>query len=1011
MGNQGLAGYTGAVYIHLGVITNKSAGTSDWKYVHSTWGVPDPAYLCDKLNDGNWSFSIKGGLRSFFGITDTSEHIIKICSLFRNTDGTLKAANRDGTDMYLLVYQDALQVRIDYPVWDPTYIPTYSITNLHPGDSINVVGYASRKANMTLSLNGTTVKTIFDSIIEQKIPITDLGAQHITLKASLGDQNTSQQLKFSTIGLTDTLDLPPGVSQGINYDSTDPTKATLVLYAPQKKYIYVIGDFNNWTKGQEAYQMHITPDGQYFWCTIQHLENAKQYAYQYIIDDSLIVADYNAHLILDKTNDPYIDKAIYPDLPTFPVKATGELVSVLQTGQPAYKWKTLNFSRPKASDLRIYELLVRDFTKAHNWQSLTDSLQYLQNLGINAIELMPFNEFEGNSSWGYNPDFYFAPDKYYGPATSLKVFIDSCHAKGIAVIMDMVLNHSFGQSPMVQMYFDARKNRPANNNPWFNPVAKHAYNVGYDLNHESEATNLFTKRVMTYWLTQYKIDGFRFDLAKGYTQKQTCDENGEGCDVNAWSDYDDSRVAIWDKYYATQQKISPGSYTILEFLGNNQEEKHYSDEGMLLWENGNSNFNQVTMGYPDGSDLSSFIYSNRGWKNNNMIVYMESHDEQRLMYKNLQYGNSSGAYQINDTITALNRNAMATVLWAALPGPKMLWQFGELGYDYSINYCMDGSGNDDCKTGPKPIGWSYLQNPARVNLSQVYQQMFLLRQTYPMVFNKGTINPNSVLKQTDTNLKTLLLKNDSIDIAVIINFGVSNTSVSISLPDTGYWLPFILNAENKIAFVNKNKAFILQHMDTTFSLPAGAFRVFIHPKRKLDPASWLTNITIMPQSTKNIIRWTSPRSDDSTQFIIEKTSSGDEYIPLGRVRGSISNHEYLYTDNNPSTSSTGSINYRIVVINRHGITQGTGNTQINPTRTSKRMSVYPNPSANIFHISIIDNKTEVPYTIYNQIGKTVSKGSLSSTGGDINLSQLNTGIYFMKVKIENKAYLTKLLKK
>ena len=91
---------------------------------------------------------------------------------------------------------------------------------------------------------------------------------------------------------------------------------------------------------------------------------------------------------------------------------------------------------------------------------------------------MPFNEFEGNNSWGYNPDFYFAPDKYYGPENTLKQFIDSCHAKGIAVVMDIALNHSFGSSPLVQLYWDAANNRPAADNPWFNPVAKHALQCG-----------------------------------------------------------------------------------------------------------------------------------------------------------------------------------------------------------------------------------------------------------------------------------------------------------------------------------------------------------------------------------------------------------------------------------------------------------------------------------------------------------------------------------------------------
>jgi 1,4-alpha-glucan branching enzyme len=53
---------------------------------------------------------------------------------------------------------------------------------------------------------------------------------------------------------------------------------------------------------------------------------------------------------------------------------------------------------------------------------------YLKNLGINAVELMPVNEFEGNESWGYNPSFYFAADKYYGPADDLKKFIDYAHS-------------------------------------------------------------------------------------------------------------------------------------------------------------------------------------------------------------------------------------------------------------------------------------------------------------------------------------------------------------------------------------------------------------------------------------------------------------------------------------------------------------------------------------------------------------------------------------------------------
>ena len=150
----------------------------------------------------------------------------------------------------------------------------------------------------------------------------------------------------------------------------------------------------------------------------------------------------------------------YPNLKPYPTGKTTGIVSVLQTAKPAYTWQVNNFSRPNKQNLIIYELLVRDFTAAGNFQTLTDTLSYLQRLGVNAIEVMPFNEFEGNSSWGYNPDFYFAPDKAYGPENVVKKFIDECHKRGIAVIMDMVLNHSFGSSPMVQMYWDGMNNIP-----------------------------------------------------------------------------------------------------------------------------------------------------------------------------------------------------------------------------------------------------------------------------------------------------------------------------------------------------------------------------------------------------------------------------------------------------------------------------------------------------------------------------------------------------------------------
>src|SRR5690606_33460392 len=84
---------------------------------------------------------------------------------------------------------------------------------------------------------------------------------------------------------------------------------------------------------------------------------------------------------------------------------------------------------------------------------------------------------------------------------------------------------------------------------------------------------------------------------------------------------------------------------------------------------------------------------------------MESHDEERLMYKNLQYGNGSGDYNVKAVETALKRVEMAAAFLFAAPGPKMVWQFGELGYDISID--------ENGRTGEKPIRWDYNQGKRR----------------------------------------------------------------------------------------------------------------------------------------------------------------------------------------------------------------------------------------------------------------------------------------------------------
>jgi 1,4-alpha-glucan branching enzyme len=803
LGNQGLLNYnpTSDVYVHIGVITNLSTSPSDWRYVLFTWGTTNPAAQCTYLGNNKWSYTITGGLRNFFGITDTAEKIEKIAILFRNGNGDYALRNSDGSDMYIPVYDTSLQVRITQPYSQPLYTPALVPLTKEVGDSLQISAQSDRPAQLTLLFNGQTVASSYNDTISATVKISQSGNQLIKAEASAGSGFSSDSAEFYVAPPTTIDSLPTGVTDGINYEPGD-TSVILDLYAPLKHKIVVVGDFNNW-QPSAAYQMHETPDSTRFWISITGLTPGKQYAYQYIIDDSIKVADYNTHMILDPANDPGIPATTYPNLMPYPTGKTTGIVSVLQTGQQPYQWQVTNFQRPNEHNLLIYELWVHNFTSAGNWQTLTDTLSYLKRLGINAIEVMPFNEFEGNDSWGYNPIFYFAPDKAYGTPAALKQFIDACHEQGIAVIMDIVLNHSYGESPMVEMYWDNINQRPAADNPWFNQVPTHPDNVGYQFNHESPATKAFTYRVMDYWLTNYHIDGFRFDLAKGFTQKESCDSTGNNCSMAEWDAYDSSRVTIWDTIYNQQQRISPGSYCILEMFSDNSEETVEANYGMMLWGDMNYNFNQATMGYSNGWDLSGGIYTDLGWSEPNLVTYQESHDEERLMFNNEQYGNSSGSYNIKDTTTGLERNAMAAAFWAMIPGPKMLWQFGELGYDYSINTCTNGTidPTGNCRTDDKPIRWDYYQDANRRALYNVYAKLLDLRDIpdYLSTFTSGNIQYNLT-----GAVKTLNITSDSLDIVVVGNFDVVSHTGTLNFPSTGTWYEYLKDSTYQVTTASQN---------------------------------------------------------------------------------------------------------------------------------------------------------------------------------------------------------------
>ncbi|MEO9022294.1 MAG: alpha-amylase family glycosyl hydrolase [Ginsengibacter sp.] len=988
-GNKGLLNYTPTsdVYVHTGVITNKSTGPTNWQHVkfNQNFNTPNAALQATYLGNNKWQFTITGGIRAYYGLTDPTEVIQKIAILFRNGNGSTVQRNADLSDMYIPVYTSALAVRITDPFFQPLFAPAPETIMKGLGDNISVTAKSNKNATLTISLNGMVVQTATNAqSISASPTIIVPGSQKILVTADDGTTVSKDSLVFFVNSTVNIAPLPAGTQTGINYDA-NKTSVTLVLYAPGKGRVSVIGEFpgSNWSE-QSLYEMNKTPDGNYWWITINGLTQGTEYSYQFLVDGTLKIADPYTEKVLDPANDPYITSATYPGLKAYPTGLTTGIVSVLQTGQAPYNWQVNNFTRPDKRNLVIYELLVRDFVANHDWKTLSDTLNYLKKLGVNAIEVMPFNEFEGNLSWGYNPNFYFAPDKYYGPESTLKAFIDKCHQNGIAVIMDIVLNHSFGSSPMVQLYWDAANNRPAANNPWFNPVAKHAFNVGYDFNHESAATQYFVSRVVNHWLNDYKLDGFRFDLSKGFTQKQTCDNNGNNCDVAAWGAYDASRIAIWKKYYDTLQLKSPGSYCILEHFAANSEETELSNYGMLLWGNENYNYNQASMGYSTDWDFKSGIANQRGWSNPFLDTYMESHDEERLMYKNITFGNSSTdlSYNIKDTATALKREELNAAFFFTIPGPKMIWQFGEIGYDYSITSCNPGNTipqpypQDNCRTDAKPIRWDYLQQPNRKKLYDVYSALIKLR--FNPAFSDQFIS-NTTQQDFSGPFKWLVLDK----IVVVGNFDVVTASGSVTFPGPANttWYDYLNGTTISVGTT-----------PYSFTLQPGEYHVYTRTSAAL-PVT-LVKFSGRKVNNVNILAWEVADELNLNYYELEKSTDGQHFSLVADVKANGSKN-YSYTDNDLSNSAPVEY-YRLKSVDVDGKFNFSGIIKIRSGISAWRAQVNPNPVVKNVQLKIespVQDKAVVVITDLS--GRRLYQQAISIAAGD-NSYEINKVASFAK---------------
>lgn len=835
----------GVTEVYLWAWYQKSNGVETDSPTNGEWTNSNEAQKMTDNGDGTYSFTMTP--TTFYNAND----IAKIGMLVKAKNGTGEKKTQDK-----LFSVGSFQLTLT--------APSDEMSLINAGDDFTITATnTSGNADYTLSANGTVINQQTTS----SFSFTDTNIsenRNYVLEAS--QSGTSFTREFSVVtntGVTST-PMPEDYQDGINYISD--TEAILVLNAPNKDFVYVAGSFNNWSPDSN-HLMNIDPTrNNKFWIRISGLTAGQVETYQYwVVEETPVqgspqivkTADPFSTLVLSPFDDPEIPSSSYPNLPAYPDGQERE-VTVLQTAQADYNWQVTNFQKPKIEDLIVYEVLVRDFDADRNYQDLIEKINYFKNLNVNAIHLMPVMEFEGNESWGYNTSFHMALDKFYGTENKLKEFIDLCHQNGIAVVLDLVLNHAFGRNPLVRMWMDDPDGDgwggPSSENPYFNTSPRHSYNVGSDFNHQSALTQNYTERVIKHWVEEFKIDGFRWDLTKGFTQN--CSATDEGCT----NSYQQDRVDVLKSYADYSWSLDNTHYVIFEHLGGNTEEQQWANykldegKGIMMWGKMTNSYNQLTMGYNSDNNISGMGHKSRGFNAPRLLGYAESHDEERLMFKNLAYGNSSNSnHDVTNLTTAISRMSALGAVTIPIPGPKMIWHFGDLGMENSIFTCSDGSvnlpggGNGDCKLDTKPQPqWvnNWLSDAVRSQVYKDWARLHHLKIEEAVFEGDYEINSGGTLTPRIHVFNSNLPTNELRDVIVLANFDVQDRTVTPNFPYTGMWHDLMDESGSTSINVTSTTAGI--------NIPAGEFRIYGNAQSTLSTNEVSTlNYSVYPNPAEN----------------------------------------------------------------------------------------------------------------------------------------------------------------
>lgn len=461
------------------------------------------------------------------------------------------------------------------------------------------------------------------------------------------------------------------------------------LFAPYNKEAALVGCFSDW----EPIPMEKDDRG-YFRTQVELEDGTYQYKFRVRSRSWFFEPDQWVEIV-----DPYATDIDNPTQNGIIRIKDGE--KIVDT----YVWKHDDKPLPADRELVIYEMHVGDFSGGEDdphargqYKHVVEKLDYLCELGVNAIELMPVKEYPGDHSWGYNPRYFFATESSYGSTADLKNLIDECHARGIRVIMDGIYNHSESESPLTQIDHDY----------WYHHDPKDPeQNWGPEFNYEHYDENLDIKPAwqfigdnVKFWIEEYHIDGIRYDAAK----------NLGNYDFMHWTVAKTKKLAGSKPFYNVAEHL-PETPSITNFDG--------PMDG--CWQDG---FYHTVKAHICGDtfDLEQLKdvldCKRRGFLGaTNVVNYLSNHDHDRLMKELADREIFEEA--------AFKRLKLGAALLCTAVGIPLIWMGEEFG-EYKAKTIEQAK-----------IDWTLLGNDANRGLLEYYKGLIHLRKNNQALYTEN----------------------------------------------------------------------------------------------------------------------------------------------------------------------------------------------------------------------------------------------------------------------------------